>query len=65
MAECDAIGKALGGLIGDGGQETIKLRLDHLVALTAPRFRARAVDNGDPAALVSNQPGVLQLMCGS
>jgi hypothetical protein len=27
----------------------------------ARRFQVRAVDNGDPAALVSNQPGVLQL----
>src|SRR6202521_59477 len=45
-------------------QETIELRLDHLVALTGPRLQARAIEHRDLASLVTDQPGVLQLAGG-
>ena len=38
----------------DVWQESIKLRLDHLVALADPSLHARAIEHRDPAALVAN-----------
>src|SRR6202158_5835276 len=53
-----------GELRNDVGQETIELRLDHLVALTGPRLQAWAIEHGDPASLVTDQPSALQLPGG-
>jgi hypothetical protein len=53
--------KRFGELPGDVGQQTIGLGLDHSVALAAPRLQAWAIEHGDPASLVMNQPSVLQL----
>src|SRR4030095_9645912 len=50
-----------GELPGDVGQETIEFRLDDLIALTRPRLQPRAIDYGDLAPAVMNQPSVLQL----
>src|ERR1700676_2047953 len=59
-----AKGKRFGELRDDVGQETIELRLDHLVALTGPRLQARAIEHRDLASPVTDQPGVLQLPGG-
>src|SRR6202158_4231915 len=53
--------KRFGELRREIGQETIELRLDHLIALTGPRLNTRAIEHGDPPSLVTDQLGVLQL----
>jgi hypothetical protein len=57
-------GKRSRELCTDIGQETIKLRLDDVVALARPRLQTRAIEHCDPASLVTYQPGVLQLPGG-
>jgi hypothetical protein len=56
--------KRFGELLSDVGQETIELRLYHLVALAGPRLQTGAIEHGDLAAAVIDQPGVLQLPGG-
>src|SRR6202521_4792347 len=63
-ADHGAKGKRFGELRNDVGQETIELRLDHLVALTRPRLQARAIEHGDSASLRTDQPSALQLPGG-
>src|ERR1700676_4042779 len=63
-ADHGAKGKRFGELRNDVGQETIELRLYYLVALTGPRLQTRAIEHADPASLVTDQPGVLQLPGG-
>src|SRR6202790_3165297 len=63
-ADHGAKGKRFGELRDDVGQETIELRLDHLVALARPRLQTRAIEHGDPASLVTDQPSALQLPGG-
>src|SRR6266851_1924100 len=63
-ADHGAKGKGSGELLDDVGQETIELRLDHLVALTGPRLQTRAIEHRDPASPVTDQPDVLQLPGG-
>jgi hypothetical protein len=64
MADHGAKREKFGELPGDVGQETIEFRLDHLATLAEPRLQARAIEHGDPASVVTDQPGILQLAGG-
>jgi hypothetical protein len=57
-------GKRFGELPGNVRKEAIELRLDQLGALAGPRLQTRAVEHGDPASAILNQPGALQLRGG-
>ena len=49
-----AKGAVIGALLGDVGRKTFELRLDDLVALTAPRLQVRAIEHGDCASAAAN-----------
>jgi hypothetical protein len=60
-ADHGAKGERFGRLPGDVRQQAIELGLDHLVALAVPRLQTWAIEHGDPASLVMNQPSVTQI----
>jgi hypothetical protein len=59
-AHSQLIANGVTSLLGNVRQQTIELRLDHLIALAAPGLEARTVENGDLPAAVTNHAGILQ-----
>ena len=52
------------GVTDSIGQETIKLRLDYLVALTGPSLQTRAIEYRGLASPITAEPDVVQLPGG-
>ncbi len=46
--------------LGTAAHEAVSFAADHTVALAYSRFETSAVEDGDTASLITNQPGILQ-----
>src|SRR5438128_2171614 len=47
-------------LLGTVAHEAVRFAADYTVALAYSRFETSAIEDGDTASMITNQPGVLQ-----